>query len=72
MEEGRSFKKRKNFTYMAVDISPTFTRDYTNGHDIRREERRNKEGRSKKKEEEKEKVFWSRERNGVLSLIIRT
>ncbi|NET24520.1 hypothetical protein [Okeania sp. SIO1I7] len=34
MEEGRSFKKRKNFTYMAVDISPTFTRDYTNGHDV--------------------------------------
>ncbi|NET27318.1 hypothetical protein [Okeania sp. SIO1I7] len=35
-EEGRSFKKRKNFTYMAVNISPTFTRDYTNGHDIKR------------------------------------
>ncbi|WP_255502867.1 hypothetical protein [Okeania sp. KiyG1] len=33
-EEGRSFQRRKNFTYMAVDISPTFTRDYTNGHDI--------------------------------------
>ncbi|MDY7006129.1 MAG: hypothetical protein SWX82_19930 [Cyanobacteriota bacterium] len=33
-EEGRSFKRRKNFTHKVVDISPTFTRDYTNGHDI--------------------------------------
>ncbi|NET25697.1 hypothetical protein [Okeania sp. SIO1I7] len=33
-EKGRSFKRRKNFIYMAVDISPSFTRDYTNGHDI--------------------------------------
>ena len=33
-EEGRSFKGRKNFTHKAVNISPSFTRDYTNGHDI--------------------------------------
>ncbi|NEN93466.1 MAG: hypothetical protein F6K48_33130 [Okeania sp. SIO3H1] len=29
-------------------------------------------GKRRRNQEEKEKVFWSRERNGVLSLIIRT
>ncbi len=34
-EEGRSFKRRTSLIYMAVDISPTFTLDHTNRHDIK-------------------------------------